>query len=61
MEPKQRRRFRGVFFATIKHHPMKVRPAPWQLSVTLYFLNPILKPVVSFLKFAARFFPGTAS
>ncbi|VDO60045.1 unnamed protein product [Heligmosomoides polygyrus] len=35
----------GVFFATIKHHPMKVRPAPWQLSVTLYFLNPILKPV----------------
>ncbi|VDL72391.1 unnamed protein product [Nippostrongylus brasiliensis] len=22
----------GCFFATLKHHPMKVRPAPWQLS-----------------------------
>ncbi|VDM56633.1 unnamed protein product [Angiostrongylus costaricensis] len=22
----------GGFFATLKHHPVKVRPAPWQLS-----------------------------
>ncbi|KAK6010315.1 hypothetical protein OSTOST_24659 [Ostertagia ostertagi] len=23
----------GCFFATIKHHPMTPRPAPWQLSL----------------------------
>ncbi|EYC36576.1 hypothetical protein Y032_0881g2838 [Ancylostoma ceylanicum] len=25
----------GCFFATIKHHPMKVRPAPWQIKPQL--------------------------
>uniref|UniRef100_A0A1I7X7P2 Transmembrane protein 144 n=1 Tax=Heterorhabditis bacteriophora TaxID=37862 RepID=A0A1I7X7P2_HETBA len=25
----------GCFFATIKHHPMKVRPAPWQFDIIL--------------------------
>ncbi|CAJ0603074.1 unnamed protein product [Cylicocyclus nassatus] len=25
----------GCFFATLKHHPMKVRPAPWQIKPQL--------------------------
>ncbi|KHJ91902.1 hypothetical protein OESDEN_08221 [Oesophagostomum dentatum] len=25
----------GCFFATLKHHPMKVRPAPWQFQTKL--------------------------
>uniref|UniRef100_A0A0K0D794 Transmembrane protein 144 n=1 Tax=Angiostrongylus cantonensis TaxID=6313 RepID=A0A0K0D794_ANGCA len=32
----------GGFFATLKHHPVKVRPAPWQLSTVRCFSATLL-------------------